>query len=34
MGESYESTILGTGVANTKAITDLGKNGGHPSFYY
>lgn len=28
MGEGYESTILGTGVANTKAITDLGKKSG------
>lgn len=28
MGEGYESTILGTGVANTKAITDLGKQMG------
>lgn len=28
MGEGYESTILGTGVANTKAITDLGKKAG------
>lgn len=27
-GEAYESTILGTGVANTKAITDLGKKSG------
>jgi sugar phosphate isomerase/epimerase len=27
-GEKYESTILGTGVANTKAITDLGKKSG------
>lgn len=25
---AYESTILGTGVANTKAITDLGKRSG------
>ncbi len=28
MGEGYESTILGAGVANTKAITDLGKKSG------
>ncbi|MES2003761.1 MAG: sugar phosphate isomerase/epimerase family protein [Bacteroidota bacterium] len=28
MGDGYESTILGTGVANTKAITDLGKKSG------
>lgn len=28
MGEGYESTILGTGVANTRAITDLGKKSG------
>ena len=28
MGEGYESTILGVGVANTKAITDLGKKSG------
>lgn len=27
-GEAYESTILGTGVANTRAITDLGKKSG------
>ena len=27
-GEKYESTILGTGVANTRAITDLGKKSG------
>ncbi len=26
--EGYESTILGTGVANTRAITDLGKKSG------
>ncbi|NCI52129.1 sugar phosphate isomerase/epimerase [Sediminibacterium roseum] len=25
---AYESTILGTGVANTKAVTDLGKRSG------
>ena len=28
MGEGYESTILGVGVANTKAITDLAKKIG------
>lgn len=28
LGEGYESTILGAGVANTKAITDLGKKMG------
>ena len=28
MGEGYESTILGVGVANTKAITDLAKKSG------
>lgn len=28
MTGSYDSTILGTGVANTKAITDLGKKSG------
>lgn len=28
MTGSYESTILGTGVANTKAVTDLGKKSG------
>jgi len=28
MEDGYESTILGTGVANTKAITDLGKKSG------
>jgi len=28
MNGRYESTILGTGVANTKAITDLGKKTG------
>ena len=28
MGDGYESTILGAGVANTKAITDLGKKSG------
>lgn len=28
MGDGYESTVLGTGVANTKAITDLGKKSG------
>ncbi len=28
MSDGYESTILGTGVANTKAITDLGKKSG------
>ncbi len=28
MEDGYESTILGTGVANTKAITDLGKQSG------
>ncbi len=28
MAEGYESTILGTGVANTKAVTDLGKKIG------
>ena len=28
MGEGYESTILGLGVANTKAITDLAKKIG------
>lgn len=28
MTGSYESTILGAGVANTKAITDLGKKSG------
>lgn len=28
MNDGYESTILGTGVANTKAITDLGKKSG------
>ncbi len=28
MGEGYESTILGKGVAKTKAITDLGKKIG------
>jgi sugar phosphate isomerase/epimerase len=28
MTGNYESTILGTGVANTKAITDLGKQSG------
>lgn len=28
MGEGYESTVLGVGVANTKAITDLGKKSG------
>lgn len=27
-GEGYESTILGTGVANTRDITDLGKKSG------
>lgn len=28
MTGNYESTILGTGVANTKAVTDLGKKSG------
>lgn len=28
IGDGYESTVLGTGVANTKAITDLGKKSG------
>jgi sugar phosphate isomerase/epimerase len=28
MENGYESTILGAGVANTKAITDLGKKSG------
>lgn len=28
MGDGYESTVLGMGVANTKAITDLGKKSG------
>lgn len=28
MEDGYESTILGAGVANTKAITDLGKKSG------
>lgn len=28
MGEGYESTVLGNGVANTRAITDLGKKSG------
>lgn len=28
MSDGYESTVLGTGVANTKAITDLGKKSG------
>ncbi len=28
MTGSYESTILGTGIANTKAVTDLGKRSG------
>ena len=28
MGDGYESTIVGSGVANTKAITDLGKKSG------
>ncbi|MBV9986773.1 MAG: sugar phosphate isomerase/epimerase [Chitinophagaceae bacterium] len=32
-GEGYESTVLGTGVANTKAITDQGrKTGGTTHF--
>lgn len=28
MNDGYESTVLGKGVANTKAITDLGKKSG------
>lgn len=28
MSDGYESTVLGTGVANTRAITDLGKKSG------
>jgi sugar phosphate isomerase/epimerase len=28
MNDGYESTILGAGVANTKAVTDLGKTSG------
>jgi hypothetical protein len=28
MTGSYESTILGLGVATTKAVTDLGKKSG------
>ncbi|MEN9684461.1 MAG: hypothetical protein RLZZ28_247 [Bacteroidota bacterium] len=28
MAEGYESTLLGTGVANTRAVTDLGKKSG------
>lgn len=28
MNDGYESTVLGKGVANTKAITDLGKESG------
>jgi hypothetical protein len=28
MTGSYESTILGAGVAKTKAVTDLGKKSG------
>ncbi len=28
MNDGYDSTILGTGIANTKAITDLGKRSG------
>jgi sugar phosphate isomerase/epimerase len=28
MGDGYDSTVLGTGVANTRAIVDLAKNSG------
>ncbi|MDE3253615.1 MAG: TIM barrel protein, partial [Bacteroidota bacterium] len=28
MNDGYESTVLGTGVANTRSITDLGKKSG------